>query len=130
MNILLDTNALIWLLNSPDGKPLGPETVSLITNADAVYASAVSVLEIRIKAMLGKLQAPDALIKHIVAAGLKQLPLTMTHADAVTLSPSLSGHDPFGQMLLAQSQAEKFTFVTSDRTLLGQGFDWVKDARR
>ena len=133
MSILLDTNALIWLLNTPSGDPLGKEAKQYIGNAEAVYASSISVLEVRIKAMLGKLEAPETLLADITSAGLKSLPFTMEHAEALKHFPALSKHDPFDRMLLAQAKAEEFVFITSDTILLSQSsqkFGFLVDARQ
>lgn len=130
MNILLDTNALIWLLNSPTGYLIGDKAKERINNADAVYVSSISVLEIRIKAMLGKLRAPEALLEAITLAGLKSLSFTMEHAEALGHFPALSKHDPFDRMLLAQAKVEGFTFLTADGVLLDQGIDFLVNARQ
>ena len=130
MNILLDTSALIWLLNSPEGKLLGREAKQRIESATAVYASSISVLEIRIKALLGKLIAPETLLEDVAAAGLKNIAFTMEHADSIRNFPDLSGHDPFDRMLLAQAQTEGLTFMTSDKMLLDMERDFIINARR
>jgi PIN domain nuclease of toxin-antitoxin system len=130
MGVLLDTNALIWLLNTHDGGNLGREAKQQISDTDAVYASSISVLEIRIKAMLGKLKAPETLLKDINAAGLKSISFTMEHAEALNHFPALSKHDPFDRMLLAQAKVEELTFLTSDTVLLSQSIDFLVDARR
>jgi PIN domain nuclease of toxin-antitoxin system len=79
LKILLDSNALIWLQNSTSGGLIGKKAKEQIINADAVYASSISILEINIKAMLGKIGAPETLLDNLVAAGIKTytLPLSM-----------------------------------------------------
>jgi len=129
LKILLDTNALIWLLDSAGGKPFGPHAKQDLKNAGAVYASSVNLLEIRIKAMLGKLVAPAGLQDAIAASGLVNLSFGMEHADAISNFPALSKHDPFDRMLLAQAQTESMFLLTSDRFLIGQGLDFVLSAR-
>lgn len=130
MNILLDTNALIWLLNSPTGGSIGDKAKERIKAADNVYASSVSVLEIRIKEMLGKLEAPDVLLDAIASAGLKNLSFAMEHAEALSYFPDLSRHDSFDRMLLAQAKTEGLILLTSDGILLSQGIDYVIDVRQ
>ena len=130
MNILLDTNALVWLLSSTEGEPLGKEAKRQIENATAVYASSISVLEIRIKEMLGRLKAPETLLEDMVAASLKNLSFTADHADAIRFFPSLSRHDPFDLMLLAQAQTERLTFLTSDKILLNMEIGFIVNARQ
>jgi PIN domain nuclease of toxin-antitoxin system len=51
--LLLDSHVLLWV---PKGNSqLGPVARSTISGADAVHVSAVSVRELTIKSMLGKL---------------------------------------------------------------------------
>ena len=128
MTILLDTNALIWLLNSIDGKPLGQHAKEIIQQADNVYASSVSVLEIQIKSMLGKLKSSSILLDDIASAGLKSLPFNMEHANAISKFPNLNKHDPFDRMLLAQAKVEGFSFLTSDKLLLDQNIVFLINA--
>jgi PIN domain nuclease of toxin-antitoxin system len=130
LNILLDINALIRLLKSPTGGSVADKAKEQINDAEAVYASSISVLAIRINVMLGKLEAPDKLLDAISSAGLKTLIFSMRHADALSYFPDLSRHDPFDRMLLAQVETEGSVFLTSDGILLGQGIDYVFDARQ
>lgn len=130
MKLLLDTNTLIWLLGQIDGDSLGPKAKLLIQNADAVYASSVNILEIRIKTMLGKLVSADDLVEDIVAAGLKNLTFDISHADAITNFPTLSRHDPFDRMLIAQAQVEGMTLLTSDGVLLNLDNVSTADSRK
>lgn len=127
--VLLDTNALIWLLTSEHDTPLGKESQRIIRQASVVYASAVSVLEIHIKTMLGKLSVSTDLVKDIELSGLKGLSFDMRHANAIRAFPALARHDPFDRMLLAQAQSEQLSLLTSDSTLLRLHLPFVLDAR-
>ena len=130
MKILLDTNALIWLLGQTNGKSLGHSAVQSIRDAEVVYVSSVSILEIRIKTMLGKLVSKEDLLDDVAAAGLKNLPFDTSHANAISKFPNLSKHDPFDRMLLAQAQVEGTSFLTSDTILLGLNLPFVVNARK
>jgi PIN domain nuclease of toxin-antitoxin system len=129
LNLLLDTNALIWILGHTSGGQLGRKTRQLIGEADNVYASSVSVLEIRIKTMLGKLVSADDLLDDILKSGFVELPFNSRHADALLLFPTLAKHDPFDRMLLAQASVAGATLTTSDSMLLSLGLPFVVDAR-
>ena len=126
--LLLDSAPVIWLLT--DSPRLGPDTRRLITHADAVYASSVTVAELTIKSMLGRLGLPDGFASTLGRQGLRDLPLTSAHAEGVRQFPELIRHDPFDRLLLAQAVGEHLNFVTSDRVLLGLGRDDVLDATR
>lgn len=126
--ILLDTNALIWLL---DGSPrLGARARDVLESHHPVHYSSISVLEMVIKTMTGRLPVFDDVTARLGEAGLRQLPLVGEHAEMVSEFPELVGHDPFDRALLAQARAERLTFVTSDRRLLGLGRSWIVDAQQ
>lgn len=123
--MILDTNALLWLLE--DDPALGSEARALI-GSGRVWFSAVSITETTIKSALGKLGNPDALAGAL-SAGLAELPLTAAHGSAVANFPALFRHDPFDRMLLAQAHVEGVPLLTADRVLLAAAPDLTIDAR-
>ena len=126
--ILLDTHVFLWL----QGKPtrLGRRCRDLIEHAPAVYVSAVSQVEVQIKTLIGRLVIPAGVFDDLSGQGFVELPFTHTHsAGLATLPDSLSRHDPFDRMLLAQAATEGLTFVTADRHLLNLGIG-LHDASR
>jgi len=127
--ILLDTNALLWLLHA-DGR-LGDRSRKAIDAATVVYCSSVSSSELTIKHMLGRLALPggDRFPAAFSDAGLRELAFTSAHATAMLRFPALTRHDPFDRMILAQADAERLTLLTSDSTLLALGETWIQDAR-
>ncbi|MEZ3161591.1 type II toxin-antitoxin system VapC family toxin [Microbacterium sp. BWT-B31] len=127
--ILLDTNALIWLYR--DSPNLGPRARATISEADRVHFSAVSVTEIVMKHMLGRIDLPGgaAFPAVFTDSGLVELPFTVAHAAALLEIPALARHDPFDRMLVAQARAEAIPLLTSDPTLLALGEERVRDAR-
>ena len=123
--MILDTNALLWLLE--DDKALGSQARERIANG-RVWFSAVSITEITIKAALGKLPKADP-VASARLAGLTELPLTSAHGAAIAKFPMLTKHDPFDRMLLAQAHVESMSLLTSDRVLLAAAPDQTIDAR-
>jgi PIN domain nuclease of toxin-antitoxin system len=116
LNLLLDTNALLWWLNGSER--LGGPARSVISNPrNVVYVSAASAWEIAIKLALGKLAVsvyagnwlPEALRVNRFTA----LAITVEHALAVEHLPP-HHTDPFDRLLLAQAVAENLTIVTAD----------------
>ncbi len=128
--ILLDTNAVLWLYR--DSADLGAQSRSRLAAAPRVHFSSVTVMEITIKHMLGRLPLPggDGYSDVFVRSGLAELPFTSAHARAMARFPALARHDPFDRMLLAQASEESFELMTSDAVLLGLGEPWIHDARR
>lgn len=116
MNLLLDTQALLWWRHGH--RKLGRRAHRTIeAEANVVWVSSATVWEIAIKSRGGKLRLRDPLAAWMPEAleqrGFKPLNVTITHAIAVA---SLPAHhtDPFDRLLIAQAQLEDLTIVTSD----------------
>ena len=125
--ILLDTHVLLWLL--ADEERIGPQSRSAIEGSAVVHYSAVSIAEVTIKQMIGRLQVHANLNQGADDAGLQELPLRAEHAKAIDSFPELNRHDPFDRLLLAQARVERCRFLTADGRLLTANFEWVADAR-
>lgn len=127
--ILLDTNALVWLHR--DSATLGDTARKTIENSTITHFSAISISELVIKNMLGRIDLPggDRFPASFSDAGLRELPFTSAHATAMLRFPALTRHDPFDRMILAQADAERLTLLTADATLLALGETWIQDAR-
>lgn len=126
-SLLLDTNALLWVLAADPG--LGDGARARLNASAQVHFSAASVLEVTINEMLGRLTTPGELSADARSAGLIELPFRAEHASGLRDFPNLTRHDPFDRMLLSQANTEKLLLLTSDRHLLDLGLDWVVDAR-
>ena len=115
MQILLDTHLFIWWLK--DDAQLSKKACTIITNADIVYVSSVSIWEAAIKIQLGKLNANILeLVDAINSEGFVELPLLAKQAATVTKLPNFH-RDPFDRMLIAQAIAEPLRLLTSDMIL-------------
>lgn len=127
--MLLDTNALLWLVH--DSPRLGPVSRDLIDGKRRVHYSSISVTEITIKHMLGRMPLPGGagFPEIFERSGLTELPLRANHAATLLDFGALARHDPFDRMLLAQAKQERLTLLTSDSTLLALDEDWIVDAR-
>jgi PIN domain nuclease of toxin-antitoxin system len=124
--ILLDTHAALWFLL--DSSRLGARTSRTIGAELRVCFSSVVQVEVSVKRMIDRLDAPADLHLLLVEQGLEELPVTAAHAAAMERFPLLSRHDPFDRLMLAQAAVEQARLVTADRRLLDQGLDWVLDA--
>ena len=106
MKLLLDTQCWLWIFSSPD-----PD------ETNEILLSVASIWELGIKLAIGKLSIPEPidgyLAKRLVSLRAKPLAITATHAlRAAALPPHHK--DPFDRMLIAQSQTEGITIVTTD----------------
>jgi PIN domain nuclease of toxin-antitoxin system len=114
-----------------DDRSLGEDARDRIGRASRVMYSAVSVMEITMKHMLGRLALPGDgdLPAAFARSGLVELPFTAPHAATLLRFPALARHDPFDRMLLAQATSESCDLLTSDATLLALGEARIRDAR-
>ena len=131
MNLLLDTHALIWWLE--DNQKLGRLARRIIQDdGNDIWISAASIWEISIKASLGRLDVSERfeaeLPDEMERSGFRRLLVKFEHAFAVRYLPHHHG-DPFDRLLVAQTQCEQLTLVTTDAELAAYGVP-VIDARR
>ena len=115
MRLLLDTHVLLWVM--ADDSSLSPEVRATIGKAEVVYASAVSIWEVSIKASLGKLKIDQVrFMERLQEAGFEPLNITWEHAAAVRHLPDIH-RDPFDRMLIAQAVSEPLRLMTADNVL-------------
>jgi PIN domain nuclease of toxin-antitoxin system len=124
--ILLDTHAVLWFVGDPDR--LGRGTTRAIQAEHRVCFSAAVQVEVTVKRMIDRIDAPPDLHLLLVEQGLEELPVTAAHAAAMERFPLLARHDPFDRLMLAQAAVEQARLVTADRRLLDLGLEWVLDA--
>ena len=118
MNVLLDTQILLWSAGASDRLP--SEAIDLINDPVTSLAfSAASLWEISIKNSLKKSDFyvdPHLLRRGLLEHGYEEMAVTGAHAVAVDLLPPIH-KDPFDRILVAQAQVERFTLLTADTTL-------------
>ena len=116
MRLLLDTHVLVWCLSGD--RKLPPATAEVIRDpATDVYFSSVSIWEVAIKSALGKMRADaNAMLKHLVDEGFKELPVMARHAVATVTLP-MHHRDPFDRLLVAQSRLESLRLLTNDKIM-------------
>ena len=119
--VLLDSNALYFYLTQ--SKRVGIKSRSLFELSD-VYFSAVSLIELRIKMLAGKLSLNSLNVSDLVARGLKPLDFKV---DTFANFELRANTDPFDNMLLAQALHHDFLFLTSDLEILRLNLDYVLD---
>lgn len=122
MNVLLDSNLLLWAAYEPHFVP--QEARELIDDdANHLWFSAASIWEIGIKASIGRDDfAVDARIlrRGLVENGYVELPISSAHAVEAAALPAIH-RDPFDRMLVAQARTEGFALLTSDAKVAEYG---------
>lgn len=115
MRLLLDSHVLLWWLD--DDARLSADTLQAIeSRAEVVLVSAVSIWEIEIKRLAGRLHGPEHLLDDVEDLGFLSLDVTPDNAlDAARLPPH--HRDPFDRLLVAQAQGEAAMLVTADKAL-------------
>lgn len=116
MKLLLDTHILLWWLN--DDEKLPEKAHQLISHADnIIYVSHISLWEIQIKVMTGKLHADlKAITDQLPINDFLELPSHLDHILALSQLPPYH-QDPFDRMLIAQAISEPLHLLTHDKNV-------------
>jgi PIN domain nuclease of toxin-antitoxin system len=116
MKLLLDTHILLWWLND-DGK-LSGHARQFITNPDNdIYVSDISLWEIQIKIMNGKLNIDlEILIQQMSENNFQQLRIHKNHILSLAKLPR-HHQDPFDRMLISQAISEPLHLITHDKNV-------------
>lgn len=110
MRLLLDTCIVYdWLM----GEINDQQVIDLVA-AEEPYTSAVTVWEMAIKHVLGKMALPSGrLAADIEAQGFRWLNVTPYHAETL-IELAVHHKDPFDRLLIAQARYESMRIVTYD----------------
>lgn len=111
MRLLLDTHVALWGLTGDSA--LSDEFLDRLRHDPDIYLSPVTVWEIAIKQLAGKLTGPADLAERVRDMGFREVPVTSTHAILAGRLP-MHHRDPFDRMLVAQAGAEGLTLATRD----------------
>ena len=120
-HILLDSNALYFYLTK--SKRIGKKSISMLDETE-VYFSAVSLIELKLKMLAGKMSLSSLTVAEMVARGLKPLDFSVETFEKFELR---ANKDPFDNMLLAQARHHGFFLLTSDLEILRLNLDYVVD---
>lgn len=116
MNLLLDTQILLWLDSDP-AKLSTTATQACTDPGNTLWLSAASAWEMQNKINLGKLRLrrslAETIASHQATNGLQILPVQLAHALALANLP-LHHKDPFDRLLIAQANHENWEIVSAD----------------
>ena len=113
MRILLDTQALI--LAGQNALPIRSKK-EFLNPANEIFFSTVSLWEMAIKKLLGKLEFKSDFITYtdlLIKEGLQLLPFAPNHIQDLS---DLDWHhrDPFDRALISQARCEQMAIMTND----------------
>jgi PIN domain nuclease of toxin-antitoxin system len=118
MDLLLDTNILLWSRITPER--LSATAQTLLTSQDnRLFFSIASLWEIAIKRSLNRPDFtvdPAFLLRDLQANDYQELGISSAHTLAVTAMPWLH-RDPFDRILIAQANIEGLLLITADSTI-------------
>jgi len=116
MNLLLDTQALLWFILS-DPRLSRKAQDSIVETEGMIFVSPASLWEIAIKISIGKYKLPGNFQqfwdKQLEINDFTLLPISIAHASLVADLP-YHHRDPFDRLIIAQSLVEKIPVVSSD----------------
>lgn len=110
---LLDTHILIWWMSK--NSKLSEKISNILRNPhNQLFISTASIWEIIIKRAKKRLKVPQDIEKALKTSGFQLLPMQLSHVLKIETLPPIH-HDPFDRMLIAQSNVENLTLITSDQ---------------
>ena len=116
MNLLLDTQILLWRLSDDSRLPKTARRW-IAQEAPSVFISAASLWEIFLKAAKVRLRADLREIHQQIERGdYIYLPIEPAHVLSLSGLPA-HHNDPFDRMLIAQAISEKLSLLTCDAFL-------------
>jgi len=117
--ILLDTNALLWLVTAPEKVSQSARQV-LSESQTEILVSAASAWEIAIKSRLGRLDGDPLLSAWSdIVADMTASELPIDAADAILAGRLPWDHkDPFDRIIVAQAARRNLTIATSDTQII------------
>ena len=112
MNIIIDTHIFLWALSEPY-KISDTKRAELEDLSNTIFVSAVSIVELMIKASLKKFQIDFNPVAMAKESGFALLAFS---AEAALLLKDMPFHhkDPFDRMLIAQSITNNYPIMTED----------------
>lgn len=116
--ILLDTNALLWLVSAPD-KLNAAARETLADPANELIVSAASAWEVASKTRIGRFDGGPLLSAwDETLAAMNATALAIESADAIAAGQLNWAHkDPFDRMIVAQASRRSLTIATSDNQI-------------
>lgn len=116
LRLLLDTHALIWWLAGDEALSI-PARHAIADEANSIFVSAASAMEVATKFRIGKLPGAALLANDfeaiIAGQGFGELAISVRHA-RLAGEMNITHKDPFDRFMIAQAQAEGMALVSNE----------------
>jgi PIN domain nuclease of toxin-antitoxin system len=128
LRLLLDTHTILWIIR--DDPKLPSDTKNIISNADQVYWSMISIWEIAIKLSLDR---PDfqlaagwaeRITREMEICGFLQIYIAAHHLENLSILP-WHHRDPFDRLLIATAKTENLSIVSRDASFQKYSIDQI-----
>jgi len=126
MKYLLDTHAIIWLIEDSSKMPSEIKEIVKLPEND-IFICSVSFWEIVIKMSLGKLSIGlpfDELLAHVKNSDIIILHIEDSYLKRLFELPFLH-KDPFDRLIVSTAQADDLTIITIDDNIQKYDVSWV-----
>ncbi len=115
MDVLIDTNVLIWL--DRRSRKLSSKAQGLVEDRrNILIVSAASAWEIAAKQRKGKLTGDVSASTFVATYEARELPVTLADGEFAG-ALEWSNPDPFDRMILAQAERRGLILITGDRAM-------------
>lgn len=116
MKLLLDTHALIWWLEGSEALSR-PAREAITDEANSIFVSAASAMEVATKFRIGKLPRAGLLAQNfeaiVAGQGFVELPICVHHA-RLAGEMNIAHKDPFDRFLIAQARADDMFLISNE----------------
>jgi PIN domain nuclease of toxin-antitoxin system len=126
MRYLLDTHAIIWLIDESPKMPQGIKDI-IINPQNQIFISSVSLWEIAIKLNLGKLDLKmglNELLSSIRRSEIIVLQIEDAYLQGLSSLPFIH-KDPFDRLIITSAITENLTIITTDENIQKYTGSWI-----
>ena len=126
MKYLLDTHAIIWLIDESSKMPQKIKDI-IINSENQIFISSVSLWEIALKVNLNKLNLNmglNKLLSSIKRSEITVIQIEDTYLQILSSLPFIH-KDPFDRLIIASAITEDLTIITTDENIKKYNVSWI-----
>lgn len=124
---LLDTHTIIWLTGIDDWKLSQKSKEIILSGANDLSVSIISLWELSLKINKGKLELGitlDELVEKIQDSGISIIPVSVKHVLGLSELKYIH-NDPFDRLLISTAIVENMTILTADENIKQYNVKWA-----